>query len=57
MLSGIKRWFNSVKVHRIPQGTFIFDRLVPVLLIMLGVITLLVILYALAILAGLIRLG
>lgn len=57
MFSGLKRWFESVKVHRIPQGSFFFDRLVPALLIILAVITLLVILYALSILAGLVHLS
>lgn len=57
MFSSLKRWFESVKVHRIPQGSFFFDRLIPVLLIVLGLITLLVILYALALLVGWVHLS
>ena len=57
MFSSLKRWFDSVKVHRIPQGSFVFDQLVPALLVVLGLITVLGIIYAICVLVGVVHLS
>jgi hypothetical protein len=41
--------------HRIPEKSVIFNRLIPVLFIILGIATVLLILFALGVLTGVIR--
>jgi hypothetical protein len=48
----LKRWLESIKTHKMPQGSLFYDTIIPGLFILLGVVTVILIVYALGILVG-----
>ena len=55
MAASAKQKLDSVKTHKMPEQSVLYDRLVPVLFVVLGIITLALIVFSLGVLTGLIH--
>lgn len=55
MAASAKQKLDSVKTHKMPERSVLYDRLVPVLFVVLGLITLALIVFSLGVLTGLIH--
>jgi hypothetical protein len=50
-----KSKLHDIKTHKMPEQSILYDRIVPVIFVALGIVTVVVIIVSLGILTGLIR--
>jgi hypothetical protein len=51
----VKSERTGIKAHRIPEKSVVFDRIIPLLIVILGIVMLLLIVFAIGVLAGVVR--
>lgn len=54
MLGALRSQLDRLKAHRIPDRSWFYDRLIPILFVVLAVVTLLMILFAIGVLTHII---
>ena len=55
MAVSAKRKLDEIKTHKMPANSPFYDKLMPIIMIALGIITLVLILFAVGVLTGLIH--
>jgi len=55
MAASGKQKLDRIKTHKMPEQSVLYDRLVPILFVVLGLVTLALIVFSLGVLTGLIH--
>ncbi len=55
MAASAKQKLDEVKTHKMPDNSVVYDRLIPVIFAVLGIVTLILIVFSVGVLTGLIH--